>query len=157
MIRKVGTIMWSILHKPLFPRLFCRGVMKWFGVAFCLLCLTLWWISTRSPFGYLWFHSGFVLRAGGLELLLGPYPWGAGFIGAPGPEPTQWLPDWGPVTGTQLCYLRIPLWMPFLAVAIPTGLSFWRHRRPPEGHCQKCGYDLTSNVSGVCPECGARL
>lgn len=22
------------------------------------------------------------------------------------------------------------------------------------GHCQKCGYDLTGNVSGVCPECG---
>lgn len=26
--------------------------------------------------------------------------------------------------------------------------------RPPPGHCQTCGYDLTSNVSGVCPECG---
>jgi len=22
------------------------------------------------------------------------------------------------------------------------------------GHCQKCGYDLTGNVSGRCPECG---
>ena len=22
------------------------------------------------------------------------------------------------------------------------------------GHCQKCGYNLTGNVSGVCPECG---
>lgn len=22
------------------------------------------------------------------------------------------------------------------------------------GHCQKCGYNLTENVSGVCPECG---
>jgi hypothetical protein len=21
-------------------------------------------------------------------------------------------------------------------------------------HCQKCGYDLTGNVSGRCPECG---
>ncbi len=27
--------------------------------------------------------------------------------------------------------------------------------RIPPGHCQKCGYDLTGNVSGVCPECGA--
>ncbi len=24
----------------------------------------------------------------------------------------------------------------------------------PPGSCQKCGYDLTGNVSGVCPECG---
>ena len=27
-------------------------------------------------------------------------------------------------------------------------------RRHPEGHCQACGYDLTGNVSGTCPECG---
>lgn len=24
-------------------------------------------------------------------------------------------------------------------------------------HCQQCGYDLTGNTSGVCPECGLRL
>ena len=24
----------------------------------------------------------------------------------------------------------------------------------PEGHCRTCRYDLTGNVSGVCPECG---
>jgi rubrerythrin len=23
-----------------------------------------------------------------------------------------------------------------------------------DGQCRKCGYDLTGNVSGVCPECG---
>lgn len=25
---------------------------------------------------------------------------------------------------------------------------------PPAGYCGKCGYDLTGNISGVCPECG---
>ena len=29
-----------------------------------------------------------------------------------------------------------------------------RARRPPPGHCRRCGYDLTGNVSGRCPECG---
>ena len=26
-----------------------------------------------------------------------------------------------------------------------------------DGHCTKCGYNLTGNVSGVCPECGTRI
>ena len=33
----------------------------------------------------------------------------------------------------------------------------WHERRAEtEGHpaCRACGYDLTGNVSGVCPECG---
>ena len=29
-----------------------------------------------------------------------------------------------------------------------------RRRRDRRGLCLKCGYDLTGNVSGVCPECG---
>jgi hypothetical protein len=29
--------------------------------------------------------------------------------------------------------------------------------RYPDGACQKCGYDLTGNVSGRCPECGAAV
>ena len=30
-----------------------------------------------------------------------------------------------------------------------------RARRRARGLCPRCGYDLTGNVSGVCPECGA--
>jgi hypothetical protein len=26
--------------------------------------------------------------------------------------------------------------------------------RHPAGHCQRCGYNLTGNTSGICPECG---
>jgi hypothetical protein len=29
-----------------------------------------------------------------------------------------------------------------------------RHRRRKKSLCIHCGYDLTGNVSGVCPECG---
>jgi hypothetical protein len=28
---------------------------------------------------------------------------------------------------------------------------------PPAGICRHCGYSLTGNVSGVCPECGTRV
>ncbi len=37
---------------------------------------------------------------------------------------------------------------------------FWDseiRRGYPPGHCQRCGYDLTGNLSGVCPECGTTL
>ena len=27
---------------------------------------------------------------------------------------------------------------------------------PGPGHCRKCGYDLTGNTSGICPECGLK-
>ena len=48
----------------------------------------------------------------------------------------------------------IPFWIIFAPVAISTVLLFWRDRRRVQpGHC-KCGYDLTGNVSRVCPECG---
>jgi hypothetical protein len=28
---------------------------------------------------------------------------------------------------------------------------------PPPGCCRECGYDLTGNVSGICPECGTPI
>ncbi len=34
-------------------------------------------------------------------------------------------------------------------------LRRWRRRR--KGLCLKCAYDLTGNVSGVCPECGSEV
>ncbi len=30
----------------------------------------------------------------------------------------------------------------------------WRGLRLRRGLCVECGYNLTGNVSGVCPECG---
>lgn len=42
-----------------------------------------------------------------------------------------------------------------VALIVATLLSVWLFRhRFPIGNCQKCGYNLTSNVSGRCPECG---
>ena len=46
-----------------------------------------------------------------------------------------------------------------LAALLPAGRAtgwLWRRglRRRREGRCRQCGYDLTGNVSGVCPECG---
>jgi len=47
-----------------------------------------------------------------------------------------------------------------MVVAVPFFWRRWhdwklRQWRRQHGLCQSCGYDLTGNVSGVCPECGA--
>ena len=38
-------------------------------------------------------------------------------------------------------------------------LAVWlvSRRRPQPGRCAGCNYDLTGNVSGVCPECGRKV
>ena len=49
-----------------------------------------------------------------------------------------------------------PFWLLFLLFLTVTWFLFWRDLRSiPTGHCQACGYNLTGNVSGRCPECGS--
>jgi hypothetical protein len=51
--------------------------------------------------------------------------------------------------------LILPTWALVLVASTIAFLLWWRDRRFPARHCQTCGYDLTGNVSGRCPECGA--
>lgn len=56
--------------------------------------------------------------------------------------------------------ISAPPWAPLaLFTAGPVwcllGVRLRRARRRRRGCCLKCGYNLTGNVSGVCPECGA--
>jgi hypothetical protein len=54
-------------------------------------------------------------------------------------------------------WIMLPFGWVFLLVAAPTVFLWYRDRRPPPGHCRNCGYDLTGNLSGACPECGTRV
>ena len=56
-----------------------------------------------------------------------------------------------PVPNTRLGY--IPLWFLFLLFALAAKWLSGDRSRPPSGHCG-CGYDLTANTTGRCPECG---
>jgi hypothetical protein len=54
--------------------------------------------------------------------------------------------------------LRLPYWLIVIgSAALPAarlaGRRRWQ-RRLARGLCPGCGYDLTGNVSGTCPECG---
>ncbi len=59
--------------------------------------------------------------------------------------------------------LRVPLWLPALVCmailwAGPLRQAIRRRRRQQRrlrGRCESCNYDLTGNVTGLCPECGA--
>src|SRR5262249_12042127 len=56
--------------------------------------------------------------------------------------------------GNVPIYVIIPLYIPISLSLVPA-IILWRRdqRRIRPGHC-RCGYDLTGNVSGACPECG---
>jgi hypothetical protein len=49
--------------------------------------------------------------------------------------------------------------LPAVISAVAMGCSLALLRKPefPPGYCRECGYDLTGNVSGVCPECGTPI
>ncbi len=139
-------------------------VVKSVGLVVCVLILAAWGASlvlfVQVPYGG---NAAIALRGGGVLLLTGvserggPMTWhvrtesGYG-LGLRGPYPglTTWR------RGGRTLITWWPLWPVFLAAAVPTTLLWWRDRRYPKGHCQTCGYDLTGNTSGVCPECGEK-
>jgi hypothetical protein len=48
----------------------------------------------------------------------------------------------------------VPLWLLFVICVVPTAWA-WRGRgRRGVNACATCGYALTGNVTGRCPECG---
>ncbi len=136
-----------------------RRIAKWSGVAVCVMNGAAWGISTT--WGVSFFGSTMQFSAAngiiyldyyGREVSQASVPrWQygrtTGGLGLTWPLLILW--SWG-----RSFVLKLPLWIPFLIVALPTAYLFWRDRRHPPGHCQKCGYDLQGNVSGVCPECG---
>ncbi len=55
-------------------------------------------------------------------------------------------------------FVRIPMWVPFLLVMAAT-ILLRRIGRLVRigGRCGNCEYDLTGNISGICPECGTSI
>src|SRR5262249_50413980 len=68
----------------------------------------------------------------------------------------------GPGAPLYCSFLRTPIWgLVFVLYLYPAvivlGKPVRRSRRRKRGLCIHCAYDLTGNVSGVCPECGETL
>lgn len=59
--------------------------------------------------------------------------------------------------GHRVDVIGLPIWMGVAFLTLIAALLAWRDRPIPHGRCRRCGYDLTGNTSGVCPECGRAL
>jgi hypothetical protein len=136
--------------------------LKWVGTALCVASFAAWPVSVRVDCGYV--SDAF---ASGCGLSYGFY-W-IGWYGRPVRGCGLWckrvdppvhsefsLPDHTTNTGGGGT-IWIPAKFGSLLIVLPTALLWWLDRRRipvPAGYCEECGYDLTGNVSGRCPECG---
>ena len=150
-----------------------RRIAKWTGVGICTFIAVVWLLS-----GW-WYvlsihRSGFVLgiQAGRMFYTQDSRPPMLHFLrderhklkfgfrsGVPTPI-WVWTPESrrvlyfdAPIGSRHTAF--VPCWVPFLFVVFPTAILWYLDRRRiPPGHCRNCGYDLTGNTSGRCPECG---
>lgn len=133
-------------------------MIKWLAASACLLILLGWALSVRYDVD-VGNDKVLLMLTSGRLFIFGPAP------NAPmGPVELRWYEAWSgfgltwPYIGTNPYWGReymFPAWLILLIALVPTALLWWLDRRRPSlGHCQKCGYDLTGNVSGRCPECG---
>lgn len=123
------------------------------AVGIVALCL----IGLGWPVVYAHHGDEVSVRCGVLCIYRLRVPWGPGYTAY----------DWRPflevlLSGGYLHRLSMPLWLPFLVLAAYPTIALFRgpvrswHRRR-WGYCVECRYDLTGNVSGVCPECGTEF
>lgn len=145
-------------------------VVKWAAAVASLVLIGIAAISflylVRFNFGSTW---ALQLHAGGISVV--PQGWDTCINAPPLPPPPlveslrmdifsvrrefrdSWirLNNWPRFSGNVL----IPVWLPLLAtVALSSMLWIVDRRQVRSGFCSTCGYDLTGNVSGRCPECG---
>lgn len=141
-----------------------RRWLKWAGLFACLAIVGLWGISGSFLVVYATGKWGVTLWPGGCE-----FSWNMVRVDVSEPmflagrldeytplARTRPFLFWWPsrrFVGNTLS-VAVPYWTLLSALAPLTAFLWYRDRRPPPGHCQACGYDLTGNVSGKCPECG---
>lgn len=143
-----------------------RRIAKWAGIGMCTVIVIVWALSGWSNVHYV-SRSGILLGVESGRLWcakLSPYlafrffsyeeP--PKFIVRPSPVPKpywNWTAQFA--SSGKNSFAMLPCWILLSMAVVPTGALIWRdHRRIPPGHCKKCGYDLTGNTSGRCPECG---
>lgn len=156
----------------MYPPSRVHRIAKWTGVVVCCLfaVLTMWshfwvvsWRYDRTTIGSFMNGTLTVARHAPRSLMYGPgdqfpifqdqVPWWS--VDRHSEPYFRWRPWWWR-SGPRFS-LMVPAWTTFLLLGLPTAYLFYLDRRSPRGHCQSCGYNLTGNESGACPECGNRI
>ncbi|MBN1513453.1 MAG: hypothetical protein JXB13_15665 [Phycisphaerae bacterium] len=144
-----------------------RRVAKWTGLLLCAVVLVAWGISIWHGFAFRFAgqHFDVDIAIYGERLhctaahLTEAHTQLAGATGFGWVDTSVRDHQWSLIGryaryGVSCSNVSIPLGLVLLPFAVPTVILWHRDRRPPKGNCQSCGYDLTGNVTGVCPECG---
>ena len=139
-----------------------RRFFKWVTLGACILITTLWAAGWRWSFSYSTTHWSVAVVGGVFGITIGrvgtlyQYPLNRLNI-EEFPRKWRWMiwrPHYTSFAPSPGFVVIIPLWMVFLPVALLTAM-LWRHDpRSLPGRCRGCGYNLTGNVTGICPECG---
>ena len=138
-----------------------RRALKWAGTVACLLILAGFLTTLRWPYIAMNFPRTSVGLSDGSFYV----EWGL-MLEPAGSPPFEVYPSQGWVSLSDYAliarwgsagpvrFATCPLWIPFVLLGIPAAI-LWRldRRRSTAGAC-RCGYDLTGNTSGRCPECG---
>lgn len=140
-----------------------RRITRWVLLSMSLLIAMTWVVNYRA---YAVYYGDFLAVGivSGFLVVGGPSPFpGRGWeCGWHVPRSVWWdqmglrLPyvEVSPQQATRkIIEVGVPFWLLFTLFILPTIWMFRRRRIAGPG-CRYCGYDLTGNVSGVCPECG---
>jgi len=142
-----------------------RRVAKWAGLAVCALIASAWTWSACANSSLMVYSpnaGNFILNRGSIVWLepgflkaFGINAHRIAFGQASGRERLLRLMPMFHKGGPLPMSVTLPLWLPFVLIALPTGM-LWRsdkqHAGP--GYCPNCNYNMTANTSGKCPECG---
>jgi hypothetical protein len=144
-----------------------RRLLRWFGLCVFALCIAAWiagqwyWIRigpgrvvdvviVGGTVGIDWIGFAIPMRRLEVHSLTPHYRTVRSRLGLYWPEVLA-----RPV-GSGIWGGTLPFWFCLLLVGVPTAV-LWLRREPPEPGLCACGYDLSGNVSGVCPECGQAI
>jgi hypothetical protein len=136
-----------------------RQILKWLGLIVCVVLGVVWAVSIRYLIRYDSKNLECVVYSGCLQVTT-PNPLNSRGLAIHRKSFNELL-LWGEFSkvsagGRTFRSARIPIWMPFLPLAIITRV-LWRRGHRPTTKCPHCEYDLRGNESGICSECGKKI